>query len=214
MPYDVAFRHQQALDPSALTTLVGALHAVNTAIEDCRNAGVPFDADPGVLLLARHLGHIAGAGPDDMHLKRRCQEKIAELKQHPALATLAIRGVAYDAVAKDLFHSEGKAALHRLAGALGLQEGDFDLRSNRGHASHSGEITLHTDEVRVQLSLTALGPGHEVNYRRVAGRRDHIGDRTRFAMVRELLATERFAERLCRELRLTPAPRSPALLAG
>lgn len=80
MPYDVAFRHQQALDPSALTTIVAALHAVTTAIDDCRNAGVPFDADPGVLLLARHLGHIAGAGSDDTLLRRRCEDKIAELK--------------------------------------------------------------------------------------------------------------------------------------
>lgn len=214
MPYDVAFRHQQALDPSGLTTIVAALHAVTTAIDDCRNAGVAFDVDPGVLLLARHLGHLAGAGSDDTLLKRRCTEKIAELKQHPALATLAIRGVAYDEAAKNLFHADGRRALHRLAIALGLSEGEFDIRSNRGHASQSGEITLQTDEVRVQLSLTALGPGHEVNYRRVRGRHDHLGDRARYAMVRELLATERFAERLCRELRLTPAAPAPALLAG
>ena len=214
MPYDVAFRHQQALDPSALTTIVAALHAVTTAIDDCRNAGVPFDADPGVLLLARHLGHIAGTGSDDSLLRRRCEDKMAELKQHPALATLAIRGVAYDAAAKDLFHVEGRAALRRLAAALGLSEGEFDLRSNRGHVSQSGEITLQTDEVRVQLSLTSLGSGHEVNYRRVRGRHDHLGDRARYAMARELLASERFAERLRRELRLTPSAHAPALLAG
>jgi hypothetical protein len=39
MNYDVAFRYQQALDPSALITLSTALHALNAAVEDCRNAG-------------------------------------------------------------------------------------------------------------------------------------------------------------------------------
>lgn len=214
MPYDVAFRHQQALDPSALTTIHAALHAVTTAIEDCRNAGVPFDADPGVLLLARHLGHLAGAGSDDSLLKRRCMDRIAELKHHPALATLAIRGVAYDTAAKDLFHADGRRALLRLAEALGLSDGEYDIRSNRGPVSHSGEITLQTDEVRVQLALTALGPGHEVNYRRVRDRHDHLGDRARYATVRELLNAERFAGRLCRELRLAPRTPNAARLVG
>lgn len=66
----------------------------------------------------------------------------------------------------------------------------------------------------MQLSLTALGPGHEVNYRRVRGRHDHLGDRARYAMARELLATENFAGRLRRELRLTPMEQAQALLAG
>ena len=43
MPYDVAFRHQQALDPSALVTIGASLHAITRAIDDCRNAGIAFD---------------------------------------------------------------------------------------------------------------------------------------------------------------------------
>ena len=39
MNYDVAMRHQQALDPSALTTMAATLHAIGAAITDCRNAG-------------------------------------------------------------------------------------------------------------------------------------------------------------------------------
>lgn len=34
MPYDVAFRHQQALDPSALVTIGASLHAITRAIDD------------------------------------------------------------------------------------------------------------------------------------------------------------------------------------
>ncbi|MDR6790614.1 hypothetical protein J2Y58_003997 [Sphingomonas sp. BE138] len=214
MPYDVALRHQQALDPSALTTITAALHALTSALDDCRNAGVPFAADAGVLLLARHLGHLAGAGTDDTILRRRCAEAIAELERFPALLTLAIRGVGYDAAAKDLFHADGRKAMHRLAAALGLAQDRYRVHSNRSHISQSGEITLHGEEVLVQLSLGPLGPDNEVIYRKVDGRCDTIGDVRRFASVRDLLAPERFAERLRRELRLTPPAREPQRLAG
>ena len=40
MIYDVPFRHEQALDPSALTTVIATLHAMGKAVDDCRNAGV------------------------------------------------------------------------------------------------------------------------------------------------------------------------------
>lgn len=50
MPYDVAFRHQQALDPSALVTIGASLHAITRAIDDCRNAGIAFETDPAVIL--------------------------------------------------------------------------------------------------------------------------------------------------------------------
>ena len=214
MPYDVAFRHQQALDPSALTTIVTALHAITTAIEDCRNVGVAFDSDPGVLLLARHLGHLAGAGSDDGILRRRCMEAIADLRRFPALLTLAIRGVGYDAAAKDLFHTDGRKAMRNLADALGLEPARYRIHSNRSHASQSGEITLHGDEVLVQLSLGSPGPDNEIVYRKVDGLHDSIGDVRRYASIRDLLAPERFARRLRRELRLTPARDEPARLFG
>lgn len=41
MSLDNALRFQHALEPSALTTLPTALHALYAAIEDCRNAGRP-----------------------------------------------------------------------------------------------------------------------------------------------------------------------------
>lgn len=78
MPYDVALRHQQALDPSALTIIVAGVHAVVAAIDDCRNADRDPDTDPAIILLARHLGRIAETLPigDDV-LRRMCAERIA-----------------------------------------------------------------------------------------------------------------------------------------
>ncbi len=39
MKYDVAMRHQQALDPSAINTIAAGLHNIEAAIKDARNAG-------------------------------------------------------------------------------------------------------------------------------------------------------------------------------
>ena len=115
MTYDVAYRFQQALDPSALVTIGASLHAITRAIDDCRNAGIAFETDPAVILLARHLASVTARQSEDALLKRRCMDRIAELRQHPALLTLAVRGVAHDAAAKGRFHSDGRKALRRLA---------------------------------------------------------------------------------------------------
>ncbi|MBO9375517.1 hypothetical protein GG804_01940 [Sphingomonas histidinilytica] len=215
MSYDIAFRFQQALDPAALTTLSACLHALTAAIEDCRNAGKSSDTDPAVLLLARHLGTVAaGLGAIDTTLRRACMDAVAELRRRPALIALAHKGVSYDARAKKLFHSDGRKALKRLAAALGLADDSYDIRSNKAGPAASGDITLHGEEVYVQLSLSALGPGHEVMFRRVKGRKDHCGDRNRWASVHDLLQCDRFAARLRRELHLTEPDAAPARLVA
>ena len=78
----------------------------------------------------------------------------------------------------------------------------------------SGEITLHADNVWVQLSIGPFGPGREVCFRKVRDRRDHIGERNCWASVRELLEPDRFAARIQRELGLPErAPAEPRLVA-
>ncbi len=212
MHYDVAFRHQQALDPSALTTIATTLHAIQAAITDCRNAGKQLEDDPAVVLLVRHLTAVTLSRPGDMQLRHACMDQIAEIRRHPTLLTLARRGVSYDDAAKRAFHSEGRTAMRRLAEALQLAKAGFEVRSQRAGPACSGEITLHGEEVWVQLSLGALGPDRELMYRRVRGRDDHIGGRNRFASIRDLLSPDRFAGRLRRELQLSAAPASPTRL--
>ncbi|OZA00400.1 MAG: hypothetical protein B7X99_04300 [Rhizobiales bacterium 17-65-6] len=212
MHYDVAMRHQQALDPSALITIAATLHAINAAITDCRNAGKDSETDPAVILLARHLGTVCASADDGTTLRRTCIDQIAEIRRHPVLRTLAYRGVSYDEAAKRTFHAEGRAAMRRLAEALEMDEGSFDIRSNKAGPAISGEITLHGEEIWVQLSLSCMGPDHEVLFRRVRGRDDHCGERNRWASINELLAPDRFAERLRSELRLTAPVGQPARL--
>lgn len=214
MSYDVAFRHNQALDPSALIKIGTALHAIQAAIADCRNAGVDFETDPAVILLARHLGTLCGTFAPDAELRRECMTQIADLRSRPVLKTLAYRGVAHDDPAKRLFHSEGRAAMRRLADALELDEGRFDIRSAKGGPAVSGEVTLHGEDIWVQLSLGIFGPDREVCFRRVGGRNDHVGDRNLWASIRELMEPDRFAARIRRELRLVaPERRAPRLVA-
>lgn len=214
MSYDLAFRFQQALDPSALMDIAASLHAIEAAITDCRNAGVATESDPAIILLCRHLATVCADRGDEAQLRQACMERIGELRSKPALRTLALRGVAYDEPAKRLFHAEGRAALNRLAEALTLDAGSFEIRSNKAGPAVSGEVTLHAEMLWVQLSLGPFGPGREICSRRVQGRGDHIGERNHWGSVSELLAPDGFAERIRRDLRLPcGAPAQPCLVA-
>lgn len=214
MSYDVAFRYNQALDPSALITIGTTLHAIQAAITDCRNAGIAIESDPAVILLARHLTQVCADRPTDADLRKDCMARVAALRNRPVLKTLALRGVSYDEPAKRLFHSEGRAAMRRLADALGFDEGGYDIGSNKAGPAVSGEITLHSETLWVQLSIGPFGPDREVCFRKVRDRHDHIGERNHWASVRELVEPDRFAIRLRRELGLAAAePLAPRLVA-
>lgn len=211
MFYDVAHRHNQALDPSALSLVATSLHALTRAIDDCRNAGKDSERDPAVLLLARHLGTVATQNrPTDLALRRRCLDDIAEIGRTPALVALAFRGVGCDPSAKTTFHAEARRALLRLAEALELDEGSYTVRSDKGAAATSGEIILEAHEVVVRVWLLPMGQGREVAYRRAyaPGRSAPL----HWASIRELVPPGRFAARLRRELHLTPGSRQPTRL--
>lgn len=215
MTFDVAFRHQQALDPSALTTVGTTIHAISKAVEDCKNAGVDPEHDPAVILLSRHLHAVCGDRPGETMLQSACMHRIQALERSPVLVTLAHRGVSYDAPAKETFHREGQKAMRRLAKALGFETVDYDLRSNKGGIAVSGEITLHGAHVYVQLSLGLCGMDREVLFRSCRGRHDFTGHRNHFASVTELMDAEKFAQRIAHELQLTPLrAEQPAMLFG
>lgn len=204
MRYDIVFRFNQALDLSALSTIPAALHSVTAAIEDCRKAGKNAETDPAVLLLMRHLGSIAAnTGADDRTLRHDCLEAVGELRRKPVLNTLALRGVSYDETAKKLFHSEAKRCLRNLADALGYDRCDYDLRSNIAGPAVSGEVTLHSDEIYVQVGCTGYGNG--VMYRRCNGRRDYTGDRNNHVGIAALANPGALAARICADLGL-PVP--------
>lgn len=214
MSYDLPFRHRQALDPSGLDSIGACLHALQAAAEDCRNAGVPFETDASVVLLAHHLGAVAArVHPDASVLRAICAAEVSELDRQPVLALLARRGVAYDADAKRLFHSAARMALRTLALHLRLTPVDYDLRVNAGGIAVSGEVTLHANHLYVQVSIGSFC-GHEILYRSVRGRDDYCGGRNHFARIDAMLAPDRFAARIAADLGLEVPVRDQLVLVA
>lgn len=89
-----------------------------------------------------------------------------------------------DPAEKRAFHAAGRATLRALAKAMGLNKGEYDIRSNMGGIAVSGEITLHTESVYVQIGQ--FFSGREVMYRTCQGRKDYTGGENRYARVWEL----------------------------
>jgi hypothetical protein len=89
--------------------------------------------------------------------------------------------VAYDVDAIRRFHREAHCRLLRLADALGLEAGEYDLRSNQGGIAVSGEVTLHADRLCVQVSQPATGSDTGILFRTCEHRRDYTGGRNNFA---------------------------------
>jgi len=104
--------------------------------------------------------------------------------------------VAYDAAAKRLFHSRARSQLRRLATALALRPGSYDLRSNPADIAVSGEITLHTDCLYVQASQSAMGNGSGILFRPCKGRKDYVGGPNNFAPLDLLNNPEELAQRI------------------
>lgn len=76
---------------------------------------------------------------------------------------------------KAAFHRQAKAHLRKLADLLDLAPGSYDLRSNEGGIAVSGEITLHTETMYVQVSQSCIGVGMGILIRRCKGRKDYTG---------------------------------------
>lgn len=214
MTYDVGYRFVQALDPSGLDTIAACLHAIQAAAKDCRNAGKPFETDPAVVLLAQHLGAVARAKmPDRAALRSFCGQAVAEIARTPLLTVLAARGVDHDADAKRTFHTEARRALRRLAEALQLASGTYEIRVCAGGRAVSGEVILHGDELYVQVSIGGFGRG-EILLRRCRGRSDYVGERNHWARMAELVDPATLAARIARELGLAmPVELQPRLVA-
>ena len=218
MNYDLAFRYRRALQPDGLSTIPTATQAVVDAMQDARNAGIDPARDPATILLARHLGRIAlGHAPDetfaeDTALHRQCLAKIDELRSKPALVALARRGIGYDPEAKRAFHREVRTALRIAARYLGIEPDQFDLRGNFAGPAVSGEITLHADDIYIQVSIPCIRSGREVMFRRCKGRQDYLGDRNHFCDIAVLAAPESFCALVVRETGLAINPRQQALV--
>lgn len=198
MTFDVATRHQLALDPTELTSISATLVAMMRAIEDCRNAGVAPDSDPAVVLLARHMTIVSANRAPRAVLQGACRRKLADLARFPTLLALAARGVEYDSIAKDRFHTEGGAALSTLAEALKLASGQFKLMTIIGDRSNSGCLRFETAHFALLLRIGGIYRHREVLYRAKRDGREIAPDH--HAPIGALLKPQIFAERLREDL--------------
>lgn len=201
--YDLPIRYEQALDPSALTNIRTTLHAIEKAIEDCRGAGVCPDSDPAVVLLARHMATVSTNKAPEPILRDHCTRRLDELRRFPPLLALAIRGVGFDAIAKDRFHAEGQKAMRRLAEIMELPPESYEIRSWRGDMSKSGTVYLCTNDFAVELTIGGAREGREVTYRAIRGGVRQGQDY--HAQVLQLVRPKRFAARLRNDLKLVAA---------
>ena len=87
------------------------------------------------------------------------------------------------AALKDAFHKQGKVFLTRLAKTLGLLDVSYEVRSNLGGVAVSGEVTLHSDDIYIQLSERCTSRGIYMLYRTCDGRKDYCGHQNRFAQM-------------------------------
>jgi len=121
------------------------------------------------------------------------------------------KSVAYDGDAKRKFHDHAQRQLRKLAAALGLTMGGYDLRSNRAGIAVSGEITLHAEHLYVQVSQPAFGGNTGILFRSCEGRKDYLGGPNSFAsldLLHEPGALARCIRAECRPLTEDPYARA------
>lgn len=104
--------------------------------------------------------------------------------------------VAYHKWPKRDFHLAARRQLRRLAEALGLAPGSYDIRNNAGGVAVSGEIILHTDRIYIHVSQPATGHDTGVMFRTCQGRRDYCGGPNNFASLDLLNRPDELASRI------------------
>lgn len=90
-----------------------------------------------------------------------------------------------DPLLKRSMHRAASAYLRELAAALGFDKSQYDLRSNPAGIACSGEITLHTDTLYVQINESFARHGElQLLVRGCQSRRDFAGMHNNFASFR------------------------------
>ena len=90
---------------------------------------------------------------------------------------------------KQLVHDAAVAFLRKLAEHLGLAKGSFDIRIFPGVETESGQVTLHADDIVIQLFELSHAPGLRLVYRPCASRKDVRGGREHFEVMASLRRT-------------------------
>lgn len=109
---------------------------------------------------------------------------------------------------KERFHALGKQFLRRLADTLGLAPEHYELRSNRGGMAVSGEVTLHSDDLYIQLAEFGTTVGVKMLFRTCNHREDYCGHENHYSSLSVLSLPEHGANVVARIRRLLEAERA------
>jgi hypothetical protein len=90
------------------------------------------------------------------------------------------RSCSYDEQQKRRFHTTARSRLKKLAAALHLPAGSYDVRSNKAGIAVSGEVTLHHTAVYIQVGQFGMSSGHGILIRTCKGRKDYTGGANHF----------------------------------
>ena len=100
------------------------------------------------------------------------------------LSEIMSQDIGYNPELKLAFLNEARRMLRVLAERLGLRPSQYDLRTNEGGVAVSGEVTLHSDHLYIQISQTI--PDKGILFRTCDGRQDYSGHQNNFAKVDQL----------------------------
>lgn len=111
------------------------------------------------------------------------------------LQQLNKKDLSYNEKDKDAFHRAGKKALKALAVKLELPAGSYDIRSNKAGIAVSGEVTLHSEKLYIEIGQSFGSNGLKVLFRTCKGRRDFTGGQNNFADI-DRFESSAFVEQL------------------
>ena len=206
--YDLAFRFTRALQPDAPRIVATCARAVNEAMDDARLAGLDPEADPAVLLLARHMGRVAAGGDpearhgEDAGLRAACTARIEQLRSADVLVPLVRRGIGFDPHLIRIYKDAARSRLRILAHELGFSGDAYELRGLAVGTAAPPRFELATARFRLQIDPDRMIPGREITYMRAEQLRGGwTGSPTR-TEIGVLADISRFARTLRRELHL------------
>jgi len=121
---------------------------------------------------------------------------IADKSLREFVETAKDANLSYNHDGKERWHRLAKQVAKALAKKLGLRNGEYDIRYNRGGIAVSGETYLHADWIYVQLDISCLGAHMGFMYRSCKGQTDYTGGQNRWMQWDELLDLDRAAAKL------------------
>jgi len=90
---------------------------------------------------------------------------------------------------KVLMRRHGEKLLKYVAQSLGFEKGHFNLSYHPAGIAVSGDVTLHSDHLYLELNESSCG-GVEILYRQCHGMKDSVGGHNYFKRVEHLLEDE------------------------